>query len=299
MTCSLVSRNRYTPGSSGTARRRRLISSSVVAATSRIVGIACYTPGHEQPAREPAVPALPGRGPADLAFDHRPAHSEHRPEAAQRAGHGQPGHRNPFLSRAHHPVRRRIDPGHRRRRHRPQPDPGDRRGGQDRGDDRHRPGGRQPRAGGGDRSHRHRAHLLPGLHRSRRLGHPPLAVEQQPPPPPAPGYPGYGAVSPPTDGMAIASLILGIVAFPGICCYGVLGVAFGATALILGRISVRKIRASNGMIGGYGLAQAGWICGLVAAILGAIYGIFNIALIILGVSGAFNNLPFITPTPSG
>jgi hypothetical protein len=106
-------------------------------------------------------------------------------------------------------------------------------------------------------------------------------------------------VSPPTDGMAIASLILGIVAFPGICCYGVLGVAFGVTALILGRISVRKIRASNGMIGGYGLAQAGWICGLAAAILGAIYGIFNIAVIILGVSGAFDHLPFITPTPSG
>lgn len=98
--------------------------------------------------------------------------------------------------------------------------------------------------------------------------------------------------------MAIASLILGIVAFPGICCYGILGVAFGVTALILGRMALGKIRASNGMIGGYGIAQAGWICGLVAAVIGALYGLFNLALIILGVSGAFNNLPFITPTPS-
>ena len=98
--------------------------------------------------------------------------------------------------------------------------------------------------------------------------------------------------------MAIAALILGIVAFPGICCYGILGVAFGVPAVILGRIAVRKIRASNGMIGGYGLAQAGWICGLVAAVIGALYGLFNLALIILGISGAFNNLPFITPTPS-
>lgn len=106
-------------------------------------------------------------------------------------------------------------------------------------------------------------------------------------------------MSPPTDGMAIAALVLGIVAFPGICCYGIAGVAFGVTAVILGRISVRKIRASNGMIGGHGLAQAGWICGLVAAILGALYGIFYIGLIIFGISGGFNNLPFITPTPSG
>lgn len=106
-------------------------------------------------------------------------------------------------------------------------------------------------------------------------------------------------MSPPTDGMAIAALILGIVAFPGICCYGILGVAFGVTAVILGRISVRKIRAANGMIGGFGLAQAGWICGLVAAVLGALYGIFYLVIIVLGVSGAFNNLPFITPTPSG
>jgi len=99
--------------------------------------------------------------------------------------------------------------------------------------------------------------------------------------------------------MAIAALILGIVAFPGICCYGIVGVAFGVTALILGRISVRKIRAANGMLGGFGLAQAGWICGLVAAILGGLYGIFYVGLIVLGLSGALNNLPFVTPTPSG
>jgi hypothetical protein len=106
-------------------------------------------------------------------------------------------------------------------------------------------------------------------------------------------------VSPPTDGMAIASLVLGIVAFPGICCYGIVGIAFGVTALILGRISVGKIRAANGMIGGYGLAQAGWICGLVAAVLGAIYLIIQIALLIFSASGAFNNLPFFSPTPTG
>jgi hypothetical protein len=99
--------------------------------------------------------------------------------------------------------------------------------------------------------------------------------------------------------MAIASLVLGIVAIPGICCYGILGVAFGVTAIVLGRVALRKIRAANGMIGGRGLAQAGWICGLVAAVLGGLYAIFNIVLLVIGVSGAFNSFPFFSPSPSG
>jgi hypothetical protein len=96
--------------------------------------------------------------------------------------------------------------------------------------------------------------------------------------------------------MAIASLILGIVAFPGLCCYGVLGFVFGVIALVLGRVSLRRIKAGNGTIGGRGIAQAGWICGLVAAILGTIIGIGYIALFALGMSGAFNHLPGFTPS---
>ena len=99
--------------------------------------------------------------------------------------------------------------------------------------------------------------------------------------------------------MAITSLVLGILAIPGICCYGILGVALGVTAVVLGRVSLRKIRAANGMIGGHGLAQAGWICGLVGAILGAIYGIVNVVFLILGFSGVFNGFPFASPTPTG
>jgi hypothetical protein len=100
--------------------------------------------------------------------------------------------------------------------------------------------------------------------------------------------------------MAIASLVLGIVAFPSICCYGIPGLALGVTALILGRVSLRKIRAANGMIGGHGLAQAGWICGLVAAIIGGLYGIVSLGFLLFGLFGAFNGgFPFVTPTPSG
>ena len=101
--------------------------------------------------------------------------------------------------------------------------------------------------------------------------------------------------------MAIASLILGIVAFPSICCYGVPALAFGVTAIILGRLSVRKIRAANGMLGGYGLAQAGWICGLVAAGLGALYALFYLLFFVFALFGAFNGggFPFFSPSPSG
>jgi hypothetical protein len=74
--------------------------------------------------------------------------------------------------------------------------------------------------------------------------------------------------------MAITSLVLGIASFPAICCYGLPAVGLGITALILGRVSLRKIRASGGMVGGQGLAQAGWITGTVGAVLGLAYLVF-------------------------
>jgi hypothetical protein len=115
-----------------------------------------------------------------------------------------------------------------------------------------------------------------------------------PPPPPAPA--SSPAVSAPTDGMAIAALILGIVAFPGLGCYGLGGIVFGVIALILGRMSLRKIKAANGAIGGRGLAQAGWILGLVATILGVlILAVFAVFLVI-GISGALINSPSVSPS---
>jgi hypothetical protein len=102
---------------------------------------------------------------------------------------------------------------------------------------------------------------------------------------------------PPTDGMAITALVLGIVAFPGICCWGLPGLILGVVAIILGRMALRRIRAAGGAIGGRGLAQAGWICGLVAAILGGIYGLFQLGFLLLGIFGAFTTGPHFTPSP--
>jgi hypothetical protein len=99
--------------------------------------------------------------------------------------------------------------------------------------------------------------------------------------------------------MAVASLVLGIVSIPGICCYGIVGLAAGITAIILGRMSIRKIKASGGLLGGNGLAQAGWICGAVGAVLGLIYALFTLALFIFGLAGGLGSFTFPSPVPSG
>jgi hypothetical protein len=97
--------------------------------------------------------------------------------------------------------------------------------------------------------------------------------------------------------MAITSLVFGIAAFPAICCYGIPAVALGVTALILGRMSLRRIRESGGAVGGHGLAQAGWITGLVGGSLGLIYALFTVGIFILTFFAAANGLGIPSPTP--
>ena len=81
-----------------------------------------------------------------------------------------------------------------------------------------------------------------------------------PPPPPGGGYtPGGGAqyASPRTDGLAIASLITGILSL--VCCAVVLGIILGPAAAIMGFISRGRITSSGGALGGGGLAFVLWI----------------------------------------
>src|SRR5713226_9101203 len=61
MTCVRLSRNRYTPGPSGTARSRRLIASSWVTGIESILGRAHYTGRVQTPTALPAqAPPPPG-----------------------------------------------------------------------------------------------------------------------------------------------------------------------------------------------------------------------------------------------
>lgn len=93
--------------------------------------------------------------------------------------------------------------------------------------------------------------------------------------------------------MAIAALVVGIVAAVGIFCYGVLAIILGPIAIYLGLRSRRQIKASGGALSGYGLAQAGWIIGLCAAILGVLYLIF--VVFIFGMMAFIGT--HVTPSP--
>jgi hypothetical protein len=102
------------------------------------------------------------------------------------------------------------------------------------------------------------------------------------PPPPnpyphpvAPAYPapyGYVAVQPkpPTNGLAIAALVVSCVGVLGLCAYG-LGGWIGAIGAILGHVSRGQIR-ERGDSGG-GMALAGVIAGWIATGLFVLAGI--------------------------
>jgi len=67
-----------------------------------------------------------------------------------------------------------------------------------------------------------------------------------------------------TDGLAIASLVTGILSL--VCCFVLLGVILGPAAAIMGFISRNRITQSNGTLGGGGLAIGGLILGVVGFI---------------------------------
>jgi hypothetical protein len=64
-----------------------------------------------------------------------------------------------------------------------------------------------------------------------------------------------------TDGLAIASLIVGILSL--LCC----GVILGPAAAIMGFISRGRITSSGGTLGGGGMAMGGLILGIVGFVL--------------------------------
>jgi len=78
---------------------------------------------------------------------------------------------------------------------------------------------------------------------------------------------GYmaGYAAPRTDGLAIASLVIGIVSIP--CSLACLGIILGPVAAIMGFISRQRVSASGGAIGGGGMAIAGLILGLIGFLL--------------------------------
>ena len=93
--------------------------------------------------------------------------------------------------------------------------------------------------------------------------------------------PGAGYAPQRTDGLAIASLIIGIVSI--LCAIACLGIVLGPTAAIMGFISRQRIATSGGALGGGALA----VVGLVLGVLGFIASVGWFFLFAL--TGAFNN----------
>ncbi len=96
-----------------------------------------------------------------------------------------------------------------------------------------------------------------------------MSYSAPPPPDPSAGY-GGGYAQPKTNQKAIWSLVLGILGL--ICC----GLFAGIPALILGNMAKKEIAASGGAETGAGMAQAGFILGIIAIVLG-ILGIIAFA----------------------
>jgi hypothetical protein len=80
-----------------------------------------------------------------------------------------------------------------------------------------------------------------------------------------------------TSGLAIASLILGIVSLP-MGCFAAFGLLCSVPAVITGVMARRNIRDSGGRVGGDGLALAGIITGG----LGIAWALLWTILIIIG-----------------
>jgi hypothetical protein len=102
-----------------------------------------------------------------------------------------------------------------------------------------------------------------------QLGGQPVGKDGYPAPAyPSQGYPPYGypvvAAAAPTNGLAIASMIVSIVAVLGLCGYG-LGGYLGILGAIFGHVSRRQIRERGEA--GDGMALAGIILGWVSTVI--------------------------------
>ena len=92
-------------------------------------------------------------------------------------------------------------------------------------------------------------------------------------PTPLPQASAYASV-PPTSGLAIASMVLGILAILSSCAY--IGILFGIPAVITGHMAMKSFRNPLVPKGGKGMAIAGLICGY----LGSLISLFFIGFLI-------------------
>ncbi|MGV9414251.1 DUF4190 domain-containing protein [Nocardia sp. NPDC003693] len=106
-----------------------------------------------------------------------------------------------------------------------------------------------------------------------------MSYEYPPPGNPPPPQPGYYGAPPPDHPQATTVLILGILSL-------VLCQFLGPVAWVMGKRARDEIDASHGTLGGRGMVNAGYICGIVATCLLAL-GLLVVVIAI--VVGAFSS----------
>ena len=93
------------------------------------------------------------------------------------------------------------------------------------------------------------------------------------------------AATPQKQGLAVATLVLGIISIVGCTMYGLPGVLCGTTALILGHYAKRAVREGRSPASAMSLTKAGTICGWIGLSLGALYVIGMLAIILFAMGG--------------
>jgi uncharacterized membrane protein len=104
----------------------------------------------------------------------------------------------------------------------------------------------------------------------------PPPFETTPPP-----FQQYGGMPQQSLPNATIALVLGILSIPGCCCYGILGLILGIIAWVLAKSDINKFYLHPGVYSdsSFKNAKAGKVCGIIGAILGALYLIVMIIII--------------------
>ena len=98
--------------------------------------------------------------------------------------------------------------------------------------------------------------------------------------PPLPGG-GYVPPAPPqTNGLAVASLVLGIISLACSQCLTAI------PGIIFGHIALGQIRRSGGTQGGRGLAIGGLVTGYISVGIVLLIAVVYAAIVLLGIGGA-------------
>ncbi len=87
-------------------------------------------------------------------------------------------------------------------------------------------------------------------------------MAEQPPQIPTQGY--YAQSRPPSAGMAIAAMVLGIVALV-LFCFWYVSIPAAILAIVLGVVARKRVMEGTG--GGRGMATAGMVCGVISIAL--------------------------------